>query len=152
VDFEGRLVKLSELKELAQLNSEEALVGPAEDVSANLSAENDINQSGYSLYKEIASNNELIAGNPTALIETENQSKQQLNQTEAASKELLDAGLCDNLTEKEDPVMGDSGRSVPEEKQVMDAEIEAAGMGEDKHSAAERKTNNKKVSSKTKAK
>ncbi len=152
VDFEGRLVKLSELKELAQLDSAEALAGPAKDVSANLSAEAGLNRLVGNTVQSAASNNELIAGDPAALIETENLSKQQLNQTEAASKELLDAVLCDNLPEKENPVVENNEQSISEERQSMEAEIKTAGMGEDKHSAGERKTNNKKVSSKTRAK
>lgn len=57
VDFEGQLVKLSELKELAQLNSAEALAGPAEDESTIAPAEADFNQPVDNLDKGITSNN-----------------------------------------------------------------------------------------------
>lgn len=152
VDFEGRLVKLSELKELAQLDSAEALAGPAEDVSANAYVEEDFSQPSISLDKEIASNNKLMAGDPAVLAEAENQSKQQLNQSEDTSEELLDAGLCDNLPEKEEPVIENNEQSISEEKQSLEAGIETAGMNNDKDSDVERKTNNKKTSGKTKAK
>jgi hypothetical protein len=152
VDFEGRLVKISELKELTQLDSAEALAGPAEDVSTIAPAESDLNQLADNTVQSAASNNQLIAGDAAELIETENQSKQQLNQSEAASEELLDAGLCDNLPEKEEPVIENNEQSISEEKQSLEAGIETAGMNNDKESDVERKTNNKKTSGKTKAK
>ena len=148
VDFEGRLVKLSELKELAQLNSEEALVGPAEDESANAYVEEDFSQPSISLDKDIASNNKLMAGDPAVLAEAENQSKQQLNQSEDTSEELLDAGLCDNLPEKKESAIENHEQSISEEKQSMEAGIKiAVNYGE---SCESKSISSKKQSRKTK--
>ena len=94
----------------------------------------------------------IIAGDPAALIEVENQSEQQLDQTVAASKELLDACLCGSLPEKEEPVIENNEQSISKEKQSIEVEIETARMNNDKDFAIERKTNNKKHFGKTKAK
>jgi len=86
-----------------------------------------------------------MAGDPAVLVEAENQSKQQLNQSEAAPEEVLDAGLCVNLPEKEEPAIENNEQSISEEKQSMEAGIETAGMNNDKDSAVERKTHNKRA-------
>jgi hypothetical protein len=148
VDFEGRLVKLGELKELAGRDSSEALAGPAEDASTNVPAEADFNQPVDNLDKEIASNNDLMVGDPALLIEAENQSKQQLNQSEAASEEVLDTGLsAANRLKKEQKDIEDCQQSVPEEKQSMDAGIDAV-ISDDTVFSVVKKINSKKAKTK----
>jgi len=46
-----------------------------------------------------------------------------LNQSEAASEEVLDAGLCDNLPEKKEPNTENQEQFILEGKQSAESEL-----------------------------